>query len=150
LRKHRKYLKSSLRLSAYTDIILGKVRGENMNKDTGIEKKNELPPLCNIDGPGLQLAKELLEGKLIRYTDNRFQVSSGECKFIFKLNCEKDKCVLFYTQVPYIYPIPDDLKKSIQSDLESVMDAKINIIFINAGAQAQKENVLQTASLIGD
>ena len=115
-----------------------------------IEEDNKLPPLLNIDGPGIQLAKELLAGKLIRYSDDRFQVSSGECKFIFKLNREKENCVLFYTQVPYIYPIPEDLKKSIQTDLESVMNIKINMTFINAGIQAQKENILQTASLIGD
>lgn len=116
----------------------------------GVNEHNDLPPLFDIDGPGVQLAERLLEGKLIRYTDNRFQVSSGDCKFILKLNHENNKCVLFYTQIPYIYPIPDVLKKSIQSDLEAVMKLKVNVTFINAGTEAQKDNILRTASVIGD
>ena len=116
----------------------------------GVDDLNELPPLFDVDCPGKQLAQGLLEGKLIRYTDTRFQVSSGECKFILKLNHEKDKCVLFYTQVPYIYPLPEDLKISIRTDLEAVMKMKINITFINAGTEAQKDHILRTASVIGD
>lgn len=112
--------------------------------------KEESESLLSMGGPSEQLANHLLAGKLIRYTDNRFQVSSGECKFILKLIQDKEKFILFYAQIPYIYPIPDDLKSSIKFNLETVLNTAVNIEFINAGAQAQRKNLNIAASMMGD
>jgi len=106
--------------------------------------------LVDIDGPSELLANALLQGKLIRYADNRFQVSSGEYRFIFKLIQEEDKVLLFYAQVPYIYPIPDEMKTSIKESLELALKTPVNIEFINAGTDAQKRDIQNIVSMIGD
>jgi hypothetical protein len=113
------------------------------------ELDDKLPPVFDVHGPDASLADLLLNGQLIRYTDDRFQVSSGACKYIFKLNQENNKFVLFYTQIPYAYPLPDELIQNLQSWLEAVIKNTVNITFINAGTQALKHDVL-TTSVLGD
>jgi hypothetical protein len=114
------------------------------------ELNDSLPLAIDIAGSGEQLAQSLLAGRLVRYTDPRFQVSSGECHFILKLVQEQEHLVLFYAQVPYVYPLPDDLKTGIKTSLEKVLNMTVLIEFINAGAQAQKKDVEHSASLLGD
>jgi hypothetical protein len=127
--------------------------------------KDHLPKALEVDGPGETLAAHLLEGKLIHYTDDRFQVSLGEGSFILQLvqvketaqlvqvketEQEKEKMALFYAQVPDSYPLPDDLKMSIKMNLEAQMKRGIDVEFINAGTQAQRKDILQNAHLMGE
>jgi hypothetical protein len=103
--------------------------------------------LPSINGSGEVLATHLLQGRPIRYTDDRFQVSSNEGQFTLQLIQTKDKCVLVYAQSPSIYPLPNSLEESIKADLETYLKKTVNIEFVNAGTAAQRKDLLHSASM---
>ncbi len=109
---------------------------------SGIVEREEAASIIHISGPDEQLGKLLLEGKFIAYHDNNYGVTSGEHHIVMRLLLQEDQYVLFYLHVPYAYPIPDGVKETIKSALETTLKRTIQKMeFINSGTESEKKNI---------
>jgi len=95
-----------------------------------------------VHGPGSCLAENLLSGHLIAYHDPMFEVTTGKHEILMKLLQARDEVIVYYTHVPYAYPIPDGIKDNVKKSLEKTLDKKIkNISFINVAVEAHKKDL---------
>jgi hypothetical protein len=100
--------------------------------------------IIDVIGPDANLGKLLIEGKLISYHDDQYQVTSGNHEILMKLLQQEDGLlVLFYLHVPYAYPLPNGIKTMVKSALEIILGKPIQKIeFVNAGTEAHKKDIL--------
>jgi hypothetical protein len=92
-----------------------------------------------------------LEGKLIAYHDDQYEVTTGPHEILMKLMQDTDEMTIFYVHVPYAYPIPDGIKNNVKSDLEAELNRSIpKMTFINVGTEAQKKDLQFRVELGGD
>jgi len=108
-------------------------------------------PIIEINGPSAALTQTLLNGELIAYHDNQYEVTTRPHELLMKLFHKEERFVIFYLQVPYAYPIPDGLKTTLKMAFEAAMEASIpNMEFINAGTEAQKRDMHFRIQLAGE
>ncbi len=110
-----------------------------MKGETELEKA---VPIIHVTVPDAHLGRVLLDGKFIAYHDHRYGVTSNEHHIVMKLLSQDDVFVLFYLHVPYAYPIPDGIKDTVTSALETTMKRAIQKMeFINAGTESEKKHI---------
>lgn len=99
--------------------------------------------IVNVTGPDGHLGNLLLEGKLVSYHDEAYQVTSGIHEILMKLLQQEDGLLfLFYLHIPFAYPMPDGMKAAVKAALEKVLEKPIQRIeFVNAGTEAQKRDI---------
>jgi hypothetical protein len=107
-----------------------------------IVERGEAASIIHISVPDEQLGKLLLEGKFIAYHDNKYGVTSGEHYIVMKLVTQEDQFVLFYLHVPYAYPIPEGVKNTVKTSLETILNRTIQKMeYINSGTESEKKNI---------
>lgn len=85
------------------------------------------------------LVLSLLDGGLVAYHDDQYEMTTGRNELLMKLFRDGDRLVVFYLQVPYAYPMPDGIKLALQKSFEQALNKTIPPLeFVNAGTEAQK------------
>lgn len=88
------------------------------------------------------LVQVLLEGKLISYHDDQYEMTAGRCEILMRLFRDNEHFVLYYLQIPQAYNIPGRLEKDIQALFEATFKKAIPAIeFINIGTETQKRSM---------